>query len=78
VIKKKYNSMLDLVWIIPEILGEFFINMGIPVFLIMNLPEVGIYSFQGMVSMGLSLLLVKDYDGKGFIELGRIKRRKKR
>jgi len=48
-IEEKTNSKLDLMWIIPEIIGELFITGFIPIMMIHEISDVGVLSMEGMM-----------------------------
>lgn len=72
------NTKLDLFWIIPEIIGEFFISLIIPVILISNLENYKAFSDQWLIIIGLSLLLIMHYEAKGIKEFFKIQWNKKK
>lgn len=72
------NTKLDLFWIIPEIIGEFFINLIIPIILISQLENYKAFSDQWLIIIGLSLLLLMHYEAKGIKEFFKIQWNKKK
>jgi len=74
--KEKQNSMLDLIWIIPEIIGELFITVYIPVMLVKELNIVGVLSITGMLYIAVAYLLLINLRLTGLHELFKIKWRK--
>jgi hypothetical protein len=74
--KEEEKSKFDLIWIIPEIIGELFIKAYIPIMLIRELSTVGILSINGMVYIAVASLLLKDMRLNGLYEIFQIKWRK--
>jgi len=74
--KEKQNSMFDLIWIIPEIIGELFITVYIPVMLVKELNVVGVLSITGMLYIAVVFLLLTNMRLTGLYELSKIKWRK--
>lgn len=72
------NTKLDLFWIIPVIIGEFFINIIIPIILISNLENYKVFSDQWLIIIGLSLLFIIHYEAKGIKEFFKIQWNKKK
>lgn len=71
--KKVVNHKLDLIWIIPKIIGEIAIYIGIPIFLTTKLSIVGALSPTGLTYIGLSLLLIMHMKFTWVYELLKIK-----
>jgi hypothetical protein len=74
--KEKQNSIFDLIWIIPEIIGELFITAYIPVMLVKELSIVGALSITGMLYIAVIFLLLTNMRLTGLHELSKIKWRK--
>lgn len=70
------NTVQDLVWIIPEILGEFLLYLLMPIILISDLVNVGILSNTGLIYISVSFLLLKNIEFDGLAELKKIKFKK--
>ena len=67
--KKKQNSILDLIWIIPEIMGELFMVIYIPIMLIKELSVVGFFSFDGLICISITYLLLTKINLNGIKDL---------
>ena len=76
--KSNQNSKLDLIWIIPEIIGELFITVYIPIMLVRELKVVGILSLTGMLYIAIVYLLLTNLRLTGLDELSKIKWRYKK
>lgn len=69
-----HNTKLDLIWIIPEILGELILFGVIPIILVFQLDTVGIFSLDGLTYLSLITLLVKELKNlNGLSELTKVK-----
>jgi len=71
--KSNQNSKLDLIWIIPEIIGELFITVYIPIMLVRELNVVGVLSLTGMLYIAIVYLLLTNLRLTGLDELSKIK-----
>jgi len=71
--KSNQNSKLDLIWIIPEIIGELFITVYIPIMLVRELNVVGVLSLTGMLYIAIVYLLLTNLRLTGLYELSKIK-----
>ena len=76
--KSNQNSKLDLIWIIPEIIGELFITVYIPIMLVRELNVVGVLSLTGMLYIAIVYLLLTNLRLTGLDELSKIKWRYKK
>lgn len=59
------NKPIDLIWIIPQIFGELFLTVFIPLVLLKNLVKIGIFSLDGLVYIALVYLLLTQLKLKG-------------
>jgi len=70
------NKPFDLIWIIPEFLGEIFLGACIPIILVRELLNVYIFSTQGVIYLGLSYLLLFNMKFKSLDEFSKIRWKK--
>jgi len=72
--KKKEYSKLDLIWIIPEIIGEMFLILVLPIMFIREMTSAGIFSEMGLIYLALSMLLLGQWKTmNGINNLGKVK-----
>lgn len=69
----KTNKPSDLFWIIPEILGELFFHIWIPVKLIYFLNSSNIFTTTGLLCLGVIYILIVHLKLNSIRELLKIK-----
>lgn len=67
------NRKLDLVWILPEFVGELFLTVYIPIRLLTEAGSIGILSVTGMLYLAVIYLLLTQLKLNSLREFGKIK-----